>query len=209
VAKVGSFGAPGYNPPALRICPPNDYVGFEPYVQALRRFLTNERTHRPLTISIEGEWGIGKSPFMKQLVAALGTYSGDEIDKKPIIVWFNAWRHDRADELWVSFALEFIRQVTGGLTRWQRLKGHGKLFFLRFNRGKGWPDVARAVIWFAIGCCLLAGALEGWTWISGRAARLIGGFAIAAGTLGAALNLLIMIREAPSSNSFIRTSLRS
>ena len=73
-----------------------------------------------------------------------------------------------------------------------------KLFFLRFNRGKGWPDVARAVIWFAIGCCLLAGALEGWTWISGRAARLIGGFAIAAGTLGAALNLLIMIREAPS-----------
>lgn len=48
-----------------------DSLGFEPYVKALTRFLTDERTQPPLTLSIEGEWGSGKSSFMLQLESAL------------------------------------------------------------------------------------------------------------------------------------------
>ena len=44
-----------------------DSLGFTPYVRAIAEFLTNDQTKPPLTMSIEGEWGSGKSSFMKQL----------------------------------------------------------------------------------------------------------------------------------------------
>nr|WP_052721728.1 P-loop NTPase fold protein [Methanosarcina siciliae] len=44
-----------------------DVLGFRPYVEAIAEFLTAEGTRPPITLSIEGEWGCGKSSFMKQL----------------------------------------------------------------------------------------------------------------------------------------------
>src|SRR5205085_10758027 len=44
-----------------------DSIGFTPYVNAIAEFLSNEKTKAPLTLSIEGEWGSGKSSFMLQL----------------------------------------------------------------------------------------------------------------------------------------------
>ncbi|MGK7947828.1 MAG: P-loop NTPase fold protein [Xenococcaceae cyanobacterium] len=44
-----------------------DTLGFKPYVIAIAKFLTAPDTKPPLTISIEGEWGRGKSSFMEQL----------------------------------------------------------------------------------------------------------------------------------------------
>lgn len=49
-----------------------DKLGFRPYVTALAAFLKSDQTRPPLTLSIEGEWGSGKSSFMKQLALALG-----------------------------------------------------------------------------------------------------------------------------------------
>lgn len=48
-----------------------DTLGFGPYVKALATFLTNEKTRPPLTLSVEGEWGSGKSSFMLQLAEEL------------------------------------------------------------------------------------------------------------------------------------------
>lgn len=44
-----------------------DSLGFKPYVEAIAEFLTAEGTKPPITLSIEGQWGCGKSSFMKQL----------------------------------------------------------------------------------------------------------------------------------------------
>jgi hypothetical protein len=44
-----------------------DALGFKPYVGAISRFLLSPDTKPPLTLSIEGEWGSGKSSFMLQL----------------------------------------------------------------------------------------------------------------------------------------------
>ena len=44
-----------------------DSLGFKPYVEAISRFLASPDTKPPLTLSIEGEWGSGKSSFMRQL----------------------------------------------------------------------------------------------------------------------------------------------
>jgi 5'-deoxynucleotidase YfbR-like HD superfamily hydrolase len=167
----------------------NDYLGFEPYVVAIAEFLTNPETKPPLTLSIEGEWGSGKSSFMKQLERAIQETERkkfkDEINQEkeelkeywekfkqeqfstkilslssllnnllkrlklklkiitfrpPTTVWFNAWRHDKAEALWAAFSLEFLRQISQ--IRHKRdvlpiLTGNIKLFFLRLNLGQG------------------------------------------------------------------------
>src|SRR5205807_5221539 len=48
-----------------------DSLGFTPYVQAIAAFLTSPATQPPLTMSVEGEWGSGKSSFMLQLERAI------------------------------------------------------------------------------------------------------------------------------------------
>ncbi|WP_440948472.1 P-loop NTPase fold protein [Methanosarcina sp. T3] len=50
-----------------------DRLGFQHYVEAIAEFLTDEDTTSPITLSIEGQWGCGKSSFMRQLK--------DEIEK--------------------------------------------------------------------------------------------------------------------------------
>src|SRR5579864_7253411 len=44
-----------------------DTLGFEPYVESVARFLESPSIQPPLAIAIEGEWGSGKSSFMKML----------------------------------------------------------------------------------------------------------------------------------------------
>jgi hypothetical protein len=56
--------------------------------------------------------------------------------RPPTTVWFNAWRHDKAEALWAAFSLEFLRQISQ--IRHKRdvlpiLKGNIRLSFLRFN----------------------------------------------------------------------------
>jgi hypothetical protein len=48
-----------------------DKVGFAPYVDAVAAFLIHPDTRLPLTLSVEGEWGMGRSSFMGQLQAEL------------------------------------------------------------------------------------------------------------------------------------------
>jgi hypothetical protein len=73
-------GTPSSEPPRPRVDPltfprastsdqpaAKDELGFEPYVEAVAAFLKNDGTQPPLTLSIEGEWGSGKSSFMRQL----------------------------------------------------------------------------------------------------------------------------------------------
>ena len=42
----------------------DDLLGFRPYVIAIAQFLTEEDTKPPLTLSVEGEWGSGKSSWL-------------------------------------------------------------------------------------------------------------------------------------------------
>jgi len=204
-----------------------DSLGFTPYVTAIAEFLTNAQTKPPLTMSIEGEWGSGKSSFMKQLQKEIelsqqkaleekidnfekwirrglsrifydyeineSRYEWLKIDfqwkfikletkfllnlwkflnyvclwvidkilsllidifksvifplqRKPRTVWFNAWRHDKAEALWAAFALEFIRQISTNRNFSDVIPtfiGHCKLFNSRFDLKSGWLDALR------------------------------------------------------------------
>ncbi len=119
----------------------NDALGFEPYVIAIAEFLLHEQTQPPLTLSVEGEWGSGKSSFMKMLEEYLRKKGGRT-------VWFNAWRHDKAESVWAAFALSFIKQISTP-KNWRDLPriilGHFKLQLLRFNLEKGLFELIKAL----------------------------------------------------------------
>ncbi|TRU45772.1 MAG: serine/threonine-protein kinase pkn1 [Microcystis aeruginosa Ma_QC_Ca_00000000_S207] len=129
----------------------NDALGFEPYVIAIAEFLLHEQTQPPLTLSVEGEWGSGKSSFMKMLEEYLRKKGGRT-------VWFNAWRHDKAESVWAAFALSFIKQISTP-KNWRDLPrvilGHFKLQLLRFNLEKGLFELIKALIIFVI-CASIA-----------------------------------------------------
>jgi|SRR5579883_3090454 len=59
-----------------------DSLGFEPYTIAIADFLTELDTQAPLTLSVEGVWGIGKSSFMKQLQKKLETRSVEKAHER-------------------------------------------------------------------------------------------------------------------------------
>jgi len=84
----------------------NDYLGFAPYVEAVANFLLDEFTSPPLTLSIDGEWGSGKSSFLKQL--------SNKLSKKfyPYYsIEFNPWRYSENEALWAAFAIELERKL--------------------------------------------------------------------------------------------------
>ena len=138
-----------------------DLLGFEPYVEAIAQFLMSPGTTPPLALSIEGEWGTGKSSFMRQLEKAIQRETA-ELEKKgsseedksadrrnrskkrqALTVWFNPWRHDKEDSLWAAFALKFISDIRSKLSPIERLRSFIALFRLRFQWSSGWLDALR------------------------------------------------------------------
>jgi hypothetical protein len=145
-----------------------DSLGFAPYVEAIAAFLTSPATEPPLTISIEGEWGSGKSSFMlqlektiagpsrravffKELPTALGGYTTPgslwkaiqdaRRRRQPPVIRFNAWRHDKQDALWAAFALAVaarLRHRIGFLRAW---RGDLYLFCQRLKGPRGWLEL--------------------------------------------------------------------
>jgi hypothetical protein len=112
----------------------DDSLGFAPYVNALFNFLEHEKTLPPFTLTIEGDWGSGKSSFMLQLQKKLK-------EKKRIIINFNAWRHDKVESMWAAFALTFIRQLDSSRNIFLRPFLNLVVLLQRYNWRKGWSNL--------------------------------------------------------------------
>lgn len=123
-----------------------DWLGFAPYVTAIAEFLTSADTKPPLAMSVEGEWGTGKTSFMRQLEQALRIGR-----KQRFTVWFNPWRHDKEDAVWAAFALEFVRSISRSQWFWRRWWGHLRLFARQFRWEQGWLDFSRKfLLWILV-----------------------------------------------------------
>lgn len=110
-----------------------DMLGFRPYVEAIAEFLTAEGTKPPITLSIEGQWGCGKSSFMKQLKEEIENKNEGKEETKYFTVWFNSWKYEKEEELWASFALNFMDELSKKPS-WRRLQySRLKLFLLRYK----------------------------------------------------------------------------
>lgn len=149
-----------------------DSLGFTPYVEGVAQFLLNDRTKAPLTLSIEGEWGSGKTSFMEMLRRALCNggkipATGQELtNNRTKTVWFNAWRHDKNEELWAAFALTFMEEMAAGRGRWKNFQAS---FRLNWERVSDWGGIvwesfrfaAVATIWMIIAGAILIQVLTG------------------------------------------------
>ncbi|MGE6717535.1 P-loop NTPase fold protein [Peribacillus frigoritolerans] len=122
-----------------------DSLGFEPYIEGVANFIKDPATKAPLTISIEGEWGSGKSSFMKQLQERL-----KKSDPTSYSVWFDSWRYDKEEGMWAAFSLSFLQQISEQRSflirpwlrrrlRWRRLqKKESKFWTVLFHRLPIW-----------------------------------------------------------------------
>ena len=119
-----------------------DQLGFKPYVEAVAAFLTNEETKPPLTMSVEGEWGSGKSSFMLMLEGAIDDHY-KKLGKQAKIVRFNAWRYDKDEAMWAAFALLLTESLARKLPPLKRIRAHCALQYQRFDWKKGWFAVVR------------------------------------------------------------------
>ena len=123
-----------------------DDIGFERYVRAVGRFLCDPDTRPPLTLSVEGRWGSGKSSFLLQLAKEIRRLQAEKTatdtpgspEGTVYTVWFNAWRSDNEEALWAAFALIFIKQLSRQIPLRRRLRANVALLFERFdfNRSK-------------------------------------------------------------------------
>ncbi len=168
-----------------------DSLGFAPYVQALAHFLTHRNTVPPLTLSVEGEWGSGKSSFMLQLESEIrGLDAGGETraagtpwwrrlppvfrpfrEPGALTVWFNPWRHDKEEALWAAFALQFVDGVKGCMPWGWRWVGNLRMFATRFRWQEGWRDVVRLILIllaFVVLATVVIRAGNGWSGLVSR-----------------------------------------
>jgi hypothetical protein len=118
-----------------------DRLGFKTYVEALAAFLLSHDTQPPLTLSIEGEWGRGKSSFMRQLREVIQQDSPTE----SLCAQFNPWMYNKDEELWSAFALEFVRQAKEQLRPSHRFIAGLKLLLRRLWRREGKLGLLRGV----------------------------------------------------------------
>jgi hypothetical protein len=127
-----------------------DDLGFGPYVKSLAAFLTHADTRPPLTVSIEGPWGCGKSSFMLQVSNEVYARQKEvyvrESKKPRNPVWFNAWRFDKEEALWAAFALSVTQSLARDLPWYARLYAHLKLQVKRFDWKKGWFGLTRFLL---------------------------------------------------------------
>lgn len=151
-----------------------DSLGFEPYVESVAKFLESPNTQPPLAISIEGEWGAGKSSFMKQLknrlagpshtsrleravkearaagrspvVAVISVWVSVFREPPSIFIEFNAWRHDKEDALWAAFALTCTRELKKAQPIQKRFTSWFKLLFSRLKGFAGWVQLSKLIV---------------------------------------------------------------
>jgi hypothetical protein len=152
---------------------PTDSLGFEPYVEAMAAFLSNPLTSTPLTVSVEGKWGSGKSSFMKQLQGRLtspndgktSTTAINDVGRRlfPHSVWFNPWRHDKQEALWAAFALVVIRDLRAQKTWISKVACDITLQIQRINGWIGWVRlVTETAFWWVVVLIGAAGIMEGY-----------------------------------------------
>lgn len=101
-----------------------DPLQFGRIARGLSRFIRNPATEPPLTIAITGEWGTGKSSLMSLLFHDLKHHGFTP-------AWFNAWHHQKGEQLLASLYATIRDQAVPGLAKFHGGVPVGLLFRLR------------------------------------------------------------------------------
>jgi hypothetical protein len=133
-----------------------DPLDFGQVALGLSRFLRNSATQPPLTLAVTGKWGTGKSSLMNLLRADLARYGF-----RP--VWFNAWHHQKEEQLLAALLVNIRRQAIPSLWSPEGWAFRGRLLARRMRR---WRLLTLLLT-------LGFGVLTGWVATSGEGAGLM------------------------------------
>ncbi|MEK7391019.1 MAG: P-loop NTPase fold protein [Fibrobacterota bacterium] len=127
-----------------------DKLGMAVQANALTGFLMNPATKPPMTFAVLGEWGKGKSSFLR--IAQKG------LDRNGYVtVWFNAWHHQSEESL-LAALLDNIRRSE--LLGFHTLDGF--FFRLRLTWRRILPHIPRILIAIALSILLCVSLMELW-----------------------------------------------
>lgn len=98
-----------------------DLLGIEQYTEGLKSFI--ETCSTPLSISIQGDWGIGKTSMMRQVQ--------EKLNKNCKTIWFNTWQFSQFNltpYLSVQFLFALIKEIES--------KGESKELYNYVNKAR-------------------------------------------------------------------------
>jgi hypothetical protein len=103
--------------------PPTDPLGYAEEARRLAELACLRANDPPMAVALFGDWGSGKSTFMRRMQSAvedIGKVWRDEANSpfctRVAQVRFNAWTYADGD-LWASLAAEIFRQLKGEIAR--------------------------------------------------------------------------------------------
>ncbi|HEX2301082.1 MAG TPA: P-loop NTPase fold protein, partial [Pseudonocardiaceae bacterium] len=102
-------------PPAQPDAEPADLVGISAEVDAFAYLIAAKTLTPPLAIGLFGDWGSGKSYFLRSLLRRIDRLTGAEADRSPfhraiVQVEFNAWQYVEGN-LWASLLEHLFRNL--------------------------------------------------------------------------------------------------
>jgi len=105
-----------------------------------------------LTIGVYGEWGSGKTSFLRMVAARLR-------EKEIYPVWFDAWKYEKEDNLW-SALLQIILNQASKHGRWyRRIWVKFKIWTYTLSLSKGLWEVAQKLWSFILRLLLVVASL--------------------------------------------------
>ena len=101
-----------------------DKLNREPIAQMLTRLIDN-LSHSGAVIALDGEWGVGKTTFVRMWKQSL-------VDSEYRTLYFNAWESDYIDDPLIALLGE-LKDVVGDNSRFKSLAANGGKVALRFG----------------------------------------------------------------------------
>lgn len=119
-----------------------DRLGFSELAQSISKFLRHAFTTAPLTLSINGPWGKGKSSLMRMVFSDL-----EKVGSRP--VWLNAWHHQNEEQFLYGVMTVMRGSVIPDMLTVQGIFFRLKLMQIRFNRLSYWNRFLIAFLFFS------------------------------------------------------------
>lgn len=129
----------------------DDKLGFKKFTSQISSKLTSiSDKDTPFTMGIYGEWGSGKTSFLKMIE--------DELKSNNIqTIWFNAWKYDKEKDLWASLVQTIIIQSKLNTSFFKRLGLKVELWVKGIKISSGINELIKQLLIFAVRIAILIG----------------------------------------------------
>lgn len=87
------------------------HFNFGHYSDAISKIILDKKNKTPFAITINGEWGKGKTTLMKTIQSKLKTESGRVDNRKVRSVWFEAWKYSETDSMLAALIFEIFKEM--------------------------------------------------------------------------------------------------